>query len=113
MNTISESQLIPLEVDEVIQFLRKRWGVTYEMKIVLKGKKCFLQIMWRYLEQQSFALSDKEYREELAKVIEIVNRLGKTSEVRGWLLNVQGKPRLGRALSLRLMGNEAFEEFVI
>ena len=83
------------------------------MKIVLKGKNCFLQIMWGYLEQQSFYLSEKQYREELAQVIDIVNRLGKTSEVRGWLLNVQGKPRLGRALGLRLRGNEAYEEFVI
>ncbi len=69
--------------------------------------------MWRYLEQQSFPLTEKQYREELAQVVEIVNRLGKTSEVRGWLLNVQGKQRLGRALSLRLRENEAFEEFMI
>ncbi len=113
MNTISETHFIPLEVDEVIKFFRKRWGVSYEMKIVFKGKKCFLQIMWRYLEQQSFSLSEKQYREELAQVIDMVNRLGKTSEVRGWLLNVQGKPRVGSALSLRLKENEAFQEFVI
>ncbi len=113
MNIIAESQFLPLEVDEVIQFLKKRWGVTYEMRIVWKGKKGFLQIMWRYLEQQSFALNEKEYREKLALVIDIINRTDQTSEVRYWLLNVQGRPRSGRALSLPLRRSESFEEFVI
>ena len=103
----------PLEVEEVIRFLRKRWGVTYELKLLVKGKSLYLQIMWGFLEQQSFYLSEKDYRENLGKVLEVLNRLGKASEVRSWLLNLQGKPRLGRALSLPLRGDELFGEFLL
>ena len=106
-------EAMPLEVSEVIHILKTRWGVTYELKIVQKGQRLYLQMMWGYLEQQSFALSEQEYRKELAQLIDVLNRLGKASEVRGWLLNIQGKPLVGRALSLPLRGNEYFEEFVI
>ena len=79
----------------------------------MKGKSLYLQIMWGFLEQQSFPLNESDYSENLAYVIEVINRLGKSSEVRDWLLRVKGKPRIGRALSLPLRGGEVFEEFVI
>ena len=103
----------PLEVEEVMRFLQKRWGVTYELKLLVKGKSLFLQIMWGFLEQQSFPLSEEEYREELARVIEVINRLDQTSEVRSWLVHQNGKPRLGKALSLPLMADERLEEFLL
>ncbi len=69
--------------------------------------------MWGFLEQQSFALSKSEYLENLAYVLEVVNRIDKSSEVRAWLLTLKGKPRPGKALSLPLRGDGIFEEFVI
>ncbi len=110
---ISRKASQPLEVEEVMGFLRKRWGVTYELKLLVKGKSLFLQIMWGYLEQQSFSLTEEEYREELSKIIEIINRLDQTSEVRTWLFNQDRKPRLGRALSLPLRAGEGLEEFLL
>ncbi len=114
LNSISKSQSInPLDVDEVIRFLRKRWGVSYELRLVVKGKKIYLQIMWGFLEQQSFDITEKDYCENLSKVLEVINRIGMSGEVRAWLLQVKGKPRLGRALSLPLKGDDSLEEFVI
>ena len=69
--------------------------------------------MWGFLEQQSFPLSKSDYLKNLANVLEVVNRLGKSSEVRGWLSAVEGKPRPGKSLSLPLRGGEILEEFVI
>ncbi len=103
----------PLEVEEVIRLIRKRWGVTYELKLLVKGKRLYLQMMWRFLEQQSFPFSEQQYQEELAKVLEVVNRINQTSEVRAWLLLQNGKPRLGRALSLPLRADERLEEFLL
>jgi len=103
----------PLEVEEVMRFLQKRWGVTYELKLLVKGKSLFLQIMWGFLEQQSFPLSEEKYREELAKIIDVINRLDQASEVRVWLLLQESKPRLGRALSLPLREAEGLEEFLL
>ncbi len=103
----------PLDVEEVIKSIRNRWGVTYELRLRIKDKSLYLQMMWGYLEQQSFPLNDHDYREKLEEVLEVVNRIDKTSEVRFWLLNVKGKPRLGRALSLPLRGDARLGEFVL
>ena len=110
---ISRNPSQPLEVEEVIGFLQKRWGVTYELKLLVKGKSLFLQIMWGFLEQQSFHLSEEKYREELAKIIDVIHRLDQASEVRVWLLRQESKPRLGRALSLPLRADEGLEEFLL
>ena len=110
---ISRKPSQPLEVEEVIGFLQKRWGVTYELKLLVKGKSLFLQIMWGFLEQQSFHLSEDQYREELAEIIDVINRLDQASEVRVWLLRQESKPRLGRALSLPLRADEGLEEFLL
>ncbi len=103
----------PLEVSEVMKLIRRRWGVSYELLIVVKGESLYIQMMWGFLEKQSLNLTETEYRNNLAKVLEIVNRLGQASEVRNWLLNIEGKPILGRALSLRLKGDWSLEEFVL
>ncbi len=112
-NLISRKVSQPLEVEEVMRILRKRWGFLYELKLVVKGKRLYLQIMWRFLEQQSFPFSEQEYRERLAKVIEIVNRINQSSEVRSWLLFQDGRPRVGRALSLLLRADSRLEEFLL
>ncbi len=103
----------PLEVNEIMELIRKRWGVTYELQVMVKGKSLYLQMMWGFLEKQSFKLTEEEYRIKLAKVLEVVNRLGESSKVRNWLLHIQGKPTLGRALSLHLKGDWRLEEFVL
>ena len=69
--------------------------------------------MWRFLEQQSFPLNESDYCENLAYVIEVINRLGKAAEVRAWLSTVEGEPKIGRALSLPLRVEEMLGEFVI
>ncbi len=105
--------MTPLSVDEVTRLLRARWGVSYDLKIVIRGNSIYLQIMWGYLEQNSFRLTEKEYLENIGYVVEIINRLGKSLLVRRWLLDCQSKPRLGKALSLPLGGNYSLKEFVL
>ena len=114
VNSISEATFDkPLEANEVMELLRKRWGVTYELRVLIKGKSLYIQMMWGFLEKQSMHLSEKEYLENLLEVIDVVNRLGHSSTVRNWLLNIEGKPRIGRALSLPLKGDWRLEEFVL
>ena len=103
----------PLHVNEIMSLIQNRWGVTYELIIIAKGKSLYLQMMWGFLEKQSFHLTDEEYRNNLAKVLEIVHRLGQSETVRTWLLHINAKPTLGRALSLHLKGDWRLEEFVL
>ena len=103
----------PLEVNEIMRIIKNRWGVTYELIIIAKGKRLYLQMMWGFLEKQSFHLTDQEYRTNLLKVLEIIHRLGQSEKVRSWLLHINGKPILGRALSLHLKGDWRLEEFLL
>ena len=92
----------PLSVDEVIACLRQRWRATYDLQLVVRRQRLYLQVMWAYLEQQSFPMDEVTYREHLAEVLDVVNRLGLAAEVRQWITTTRDKPRLGKALSLQL-----------
>ena len=61
-----EQSIPPLTVDEVIDLLRERWQASYDMQLVVRRKRMYLQVMWAYLEQQSFPLNEEEYRTHLA-----------------------------------------------
>ena len=108
----------PLTVDEVIGCLRQRWRATYDLQLVVRRRRLYLQVMWAYLEQQSFPMDLTTYREHIGEVLDVVNRLGLAGEVREWLTSTRDKPRLGKALSLQLeaMGPEAdslLREFLV
>ncbi len=101
---ISLDMTEPLKVDEVI---------SYDLQLVVRQKTLYLQVMWAYLEQQSFPMDQESYRLHISQVLEIINREGFASSVREWLLNVNKKPRVGRALTLKLELNKSFNEFVL
>ena len=92
----------PLGVEELITCLRQRWRATYDLQLVVRRRRLYLQVMWAYLEQQSFPMDESTYREHVAEVLDVVNRLGLAGEVRQWLAETRDKPRLGKALSLQL-----------
>ena len=107
------SSSTPLEVDEVMECLRRRWGVTYDLRLLIKRDRIYLQMMWGFLEQQSFPLDEETYKENLNRTLEIINRAGQSDFVRKWLKNVQAKPRLGRAITLPLPMDPRMDEFVL
>ena len=102
----------PLLVDEVIHYLINRWGKKYDFRLFRRGKFVYFQMMWGFLGQESFPLSEVEYKKSIADKIEILNRGGYSEEVREWLKKVNARPRLGRAVSLQLSVNEKMKEFL-
>ena len=112
-NIESDSSSSPLKVEEVMGCLRRRWGVTYDLKLLIKSDRIYLQMMWGFLEQQSFPMDEKTFREHLNRTLEIINRGGQSDFVRNWLENVQAKPRLGKAITLPLPMDQRMDEFVL
>ena len=104
---------LPLSADEVITCLRRRWKATYDIQLVVRRRRLYLQVMWAYLEQQSFPMNELTYYKHLSEVLAVVNRLGLSSEVRSWLETTNSRPRLGKALSLQLQADEGLEEFLV
>ncbi len=103
----------PLEVEEIIYYLVNRWGKKYDFRLFIRKNNLYLQMMWKFLEQKSFPLTEVQYKESLAEKIEVLNRGGYSEDVRIWLQTVNSKPRLGRAVSLQLKINERMKEFLI
>ena len=109
----SPTPAAPLSVEEVVALFRSRWQASYDMQIVTRRRRFYVQVMWAYLEQQSFPLTEDAYQEHLAEVLEVVNRLGEAAAVRAWLQTTKDRPRLGKALSLQLPGEGRLEEFLL
>ena len=103
----------PLLVNEVIACLQERWQVTYDLKLATRGNRLYLQMMWAYLEQQSFPLDEEDFCKHLNEVLEVINRLGQAEIVRRWLRTVEQKPRIGRPVTLWLKADERLKEFVL
>jgi hypothetical protein len=97
-----EPTAAPLGAGELIALLRKRWQASYDLQLVQRRGRLYLQVMWGYLEQQSFPLSSAEYQERIAQLVGALNDLGVAPEVRRWLATTRDRPRLGKALSLPL-----------
>ncbi len=109
----SSTPAAPLSADEVVALFRSRWQASYDMQIVTRRRRLYVQVMWAYLEQQSFPLTEDAYCQHLAEVLEVVNRLGEAGAVRAWLQTTKDRPRLGKALSLQLQGEGRLEEFLL
>jgi hypothetical protein len=92
----------PLCAEEVLALLRRRWQASYDLQLVQRRGRLYLQVMWAYLEQQSFPLTAQAYAEALEELVGTLNGLGVAAQVRDWLETTRDRPRLGKALSLPL-----------
>lgn len=91
-----------LTATELLQLLRERWRVSYDLRLVQRQGRLYFQVMWGHLEQQSFPLTPRGYGERLEEMAATLNALGAAEQVRLWLQTTRDKPRMGRALSLAL-----------
>jgi Domain of unknown function (DUF3067) len=92
----------PLQPDEVLELLRRRWQASHGLQLLQRGGRLYFQVMWNHLEQQSFPLGPEAYREALEELVATLNGLGVAEQVRHWLQTTKDRPRLGKALSLPL-----------
>jgi hypothetical protein len=92
----------PLSAAEILGLLRQRWQASYDLQLVKRQDRIYLQVMWGHLEQQSFPLSPDDYAAKLADLVATLNGLGVAAQVRQWLGSTRDRPRLGKALSLAL-----------
>lgn len=92
----------PLSAAELLDLLRRRWQASYDLQLVRRHGRVYVQVMWGYLEQQSFPLSPEQYAARLEEIALTLNGLGVSEQVRRWLATTRDRPRLGKALSLAL-----------
>ncbi|WP_041244280.1 DUF3067 family protein [Gloeobacter kilaueensis] len=82
--------------------LQRKWGRSYDLQIFRRGERLYLQVMWRYLGQGSFALSEDQYEARLERISAYLSELGVQQQVVDFLMSTREKPRIGRAVSFAL-----------
>ena len=105
--------VMPLTAAELLSILRERWGASYDLQLHRRAGRLYLQVMWAYLEQQSFPLTEADYLERLEQLVEQLNGIGQADDVRNWLQTTRDKPRLGKALSFPLPDQGRLSEFLL
>jgi hypothetical protein len=98
---------------ELRQLLLEKWGYSYDVQVLRIKDKIYCQIMWRYLEQVSFPLSEGEYLAHLDQITTYLNGWGVTEQVETVIRETRSRPRLGKAVSIPLdLGNRSSEWIV-
>ncbi|ACK68214.1 conserved hypothetical protein [Rippkaea orientalis PCC 8801] len=95
---------------ELHELLYSKWGRSYDIQLRRVKGKVFCQIMWKYLEQASFPLSEQEYFEHLNTVASYLTAWGSIPQIEAFLETTRDRPRLGKAVSIPLdLGDRASE----
>ncbi|MFN9174685.1 MAG: DUF3067 family protein [Synechocystis sp.] len=95
------------------QLIASKWGHSFDVQLRRIKDRVFVQIMWRYLEQASFPLSEQEYFENLEAIAQYLQAWGGCEQVEQFLSLTKEKPRLGKAVSIPLnLGVRAIEWFI-
>ncbi len=98
---------------ELHQILLNKWGCSYDIQVRRTKGRIFVQVMWKYLEQASFPLSEAEYLEHLDTVSSYLNAWGGASQVREYIEKTRERPRLGKPVSIPLNLGERASEWIL
>jgi Domain of unknown function (DUF3067) len=95
---------------ELREIIIAKWGYSYDIQIRKTPNKIYLQVMWKYLEQASFPLSEIDYLAHLDTIGSYLAAMGSVGQVQQFIKNTTEKPRLGKAVSILLdLGDRASE----
>lgn len=73
----------------------------------------FVQVMWKYLEQVSFPLSEAEYLANLDRVASYLDAWGGESQVQNYIRQTRDRPHVGRAVSIPIDLGERASEWIL
>lgn len=98
---------------ELRQLLLDKWGHSYDVQLRRTQGKIFLQVMWKYLEQASFPMSEAEYQDHLDNIANYLHALGGALQVQTYISQTKERPRLGKAVSIPLDLGERSSEWIV
>lgn len=98
---------------ELRQLLLDKWGYSYDVQVIRIKDKIYFQVMWKYLEQASFPLSEVEYSQHLEQIANYLTGCGVMTQVQQALTDTKFRPRLGKAVSIPLDLGDRTSEWII
>jgi Domain of unknown function (DUF3067) len=92
------------------QLLLDKWGRSYDIQLRRTQGKIFVLVMWRYLEQVSFPMTEPAYLEHLNAVATYLQAWDGFGQVQSFIARTKERPRQGKAVSIPLeLGDRASE----
>ncbi|XP_015571835.1 uncharacterized protein LOC8284872 isoform X1 [Ricinus communis] len=89
---------------DLATLIRNKYGRSYDVQLIKKefmGRNLLaLNVMWRYMEQRSFPLTEEEYILRLDDVANTLKCWGAVSHIRNSLAKSKERPRIGKAVSI-------------
>jgi len=99
--------------EELHQLLISKWGRSFDVQLRKVQGKIFFQVMWKYLEQASFPMTEAEYMEHLEDVANYLNAWGCTAQVAQYITQTSDRPRLGKAVSIPINLGDRTSEWIL
>lgn len=99
--------------EDLHQLLLAKWGRSYDVQLRRTQGKVFLQVMWKYLEQASFPMSETEYLDHLTTIANYLNAWGGTAQVQHFIEQTRERPRLGKAVNIPIDLGERASEWML
>ncbi|TYG83555.1 hypothetical protein ES288_D01G177400v1 [Gossypium darwinii] len=89
---------------DLATLIRNKYGRSYDVQLIKKefmGRNLLaLNVMWKYMEQRSFPLTEEEYLLRLDDVANTLKCWGAVSHIRNSLAKLKDRPRIGKAVSI-------------
>ncbi|KAL0446582.1 UNVERIFIED_CONTAM: hypothetical protein Slati_1786100 [Sesamum latifolium] len=89
---------------DLATLIRNKYGRSYDVQLIKKefmGRNLLaLNVMWKYMEQRSFPLTEEEYILRLDDVANTLKCWGAVSHIRNSLEKLKERPRIGKAVSI-------------
>jgi Domain of unknown function (DUF3067) len=98
---------------ELRQLIIGKWTYSYDVQLRKLPGRIYLQVMWRYLEQVSFPLTEEEYLAHLEVIAAHLSAMGGAQQVVNFIEATKEKPRLGKAINIPLELGDRTSEWII
>jgi Domain of unknown function (DUF3067) len=98
---------------ELREILVSKWGKSYDVQLRRSQGKIFVQVMWKYLEQVSFPMTEEEYLMHLETVASYLRGMGGVAQFQNYVEKTSERPRLGKAVSFALDLGDRRSEWIV
>ncbi len=95
------------------QLIVAKWGYSFDVQLLKQPQKIYLQVMWKYLEQVSFPMSEADYLAHLDTIAVYLDAMGATQQAIDFIDRTKEKPRLGKAVSIPLELGDRTSEWIL
>lgn len=99
--------------EDLYHLVLNKWGRSFDVQVRRVQQRIFVQVMWRFLEQASFPMSETEYFEHLDAIANYINAWGGSEQVIRFIEQTSDRPRLGKAVSIPIDLGERSSEWIL